>query len=92
MKSTRKLILKALLQTLDYGVLRLGEPTQRETEDPMNKINLCYFIFLFIPKASPKELTKIPFIKISLFALFFFFLGLRVLHNLNIWFFLIEKM
>ena len=70
MKSTRKLTLEALLQTLDYEVLRSKEPTQRETEDLVNKIYFYYFIFLFIPRASPKELTKIPFIKISLFALF----------------------
>ena len=35
----------------------------------MNKIYFYYFIFPFIPRASPKELTKIPFIKISLFAI-----------------------
>ena len=79
MKSTRKLTLETLLQTLDYGVLRSEELTQRETEDLMNKNIFLLFFFLFILGPSSKELRKIPFIKISLYApLFFFFFVTRI--------------
>ena len=44
----------------------------RETEDLMNKIYFYYFIFLFIPRASAKEFTKIHFINIPYLAFFFF--------------------
>ena len=72
MKSIRKLTLETLLQTLDYEILRSGDPTQIEREDLMNKMYFYYFIFLFILRASSKEFIEIPYIKISLFASFFF--------------------
>ena len=73
-KSTRNSPSKTLLQTLVYGVLQSGEPTQRETKDLMNKKNI-FVLFFFLSLEFPlRKFPIYPSLKFSLFALFFIFI------------------